>query len=191
MAWRVATAALPQYNPDMRRLFLLPRYQREAARLLDAKVQDEMERHIADDPERHPRIAGGGGMRKARWARSGTGKRGGVRVIYYFAAPEAVYFRSTRLGRVLVESAKQIAQHMRSEIELPMKVVRVVPDVDVRAIREGQGLTREQFAERYGLQVRAIQEWEQGRRKPEPAVRAYMLVIKNQPAAVRRALTAA
>jgi len=62
---------------------------------------------------------------------------------------------------------------MRSEIELPMKVVRVVPDVDVRAIREGQGLTREQFAERYGLQVRAIQEWEQGRRKPEPAVRLY------------------
>ena len=94
MAWRVATAALPQYNPDMRRLFLLPRYQREAARLLDAKVQDEMGRHIADDPERHPRIAGGGGMRKARWARSGTGKRGGVRVIYYFAAPEAVYFIS-------------------------------------------------------------------------------------------------
>jgi putative transcriptional regulator len=67
----------------------------------------------------------------------------------------------------------------------------VAPDVEVRAIREGQGLTREQFAERYGLQVRAIQEWEQGRRKPEPAVRAYMLVIKNQPAAVRRALTAA
>jgi len=99
--------------------------------------------------------------------------------------------KSTRLGRVLVASAKQIARHMKGEIELPMKAVRVVPDVDVRAIRKGQGLTREQFAERYGLQVRAIQEWEQGRRKPEPAVRAYMLVIRNQPAAVRKALTAA
>ena len=99
--------------------------------------------------------------------------------------------KSTKLGRVLVDSARQIARHMRGEIELPMKVVRVVPDVDVRAIREGQGLTREQFAERYGLQARAIQEWEQGRRKPEPAVRAYMLVIKNQPAAVRKALAAA
>jgi len=98
---------------------------------------------------------------------------------------------STRLGRVLIESATQIARHLRGEIQLPTKVVRVVPDVDVRQIREGQGLTREQFAERYGLQVRAIQEWEQGRRKPEPAVRAYMLVIKNQPAAVRKALTAA
>ena len=94
-------------------------------------------------------------------------------------------------GRVLVESAQQIARHMRGEIRLPMKVVRVAPDVDVRAIREGQGLTREQFAERYGLQVRAIQEWEQGRRKPESAVRAYMLVIENQPGAVRKALAAA
>jgi mRNA-degrading endonuclease RelE of RelBE toxin-antitoxin system len=76
----------------MRRLFLLPRYARDAARLLDVKGQDEMERHIADDPERHPLIPGGGGMRKARWAGSGRGKRGGVRVIYYFAAPDAVYF---------------------------------------------------------------------------------------------------
>src|SRR5256885_2074273 len=81
--------------------------------------------------------------------------------------------KSTKLGRVLVESAKEIARHMRGEIELPMKAVRVAPEVDVRAIREKQGLTREQFAERYGLQARAIQEWEQGRRKPEPAVRAY------------------
>jgi putative transcriptional regulator len=99
--------------------------------------------------------------------------------------------KKTKLGRVLVESAKQIAQHMKGEIELPMKVVRVVPDVDVRAIRIGQRLTREKFAEHYGLQLHAVQEWEQGRRRPEPAVRAYMLVIKNQPAAVRKALTAA
>ena len=99
--------------------------------------------------------------------------------------------QSTKLGRILVESAKQITRHLRGEIELPMKTVRLVPDVNVRAIREAQGLTREQFAARYGLQVRAIQEWEQGRRKPEPAVRAYMLVIKNQPAAVQRAVSAA
>ena len=99
--------------------------------------------------------------------------------------------KTTKFGRMLVESANAIARHMRGEIELPTKAVRLVPDVDVRAIRKAQGLTRGQFAERYGLQVRAIQEWEQGRRKPEPAVRAYMLVIKNQPAAVRKALEAA
>ena len=63
---RVATAALPQYNSDMRRLFLLSRYQRDAAKLLDEREQDEMERHIADDPERHPLISGGGGRRGGR-----------------------------------------------------------------------------------------------------------------------------
>jgi len=99
--------------------------------------------------------------------------------------------KGTKLGRTLVESANVIARHMRGEIQLPTRVVRLVPDVDVRAIRKAQGLTREEFAERYALQVRAVQEWEQGRRKPEPAVRAYMLVIKNQPAAVRKALEAA
>jgi len=51
-----------------------------------------MERHIADDPERHPLIVGGSGMRKARWKRPGTGKSGGIRVIYYFAPPDAIYF---------------------------------------------------------------------------------------------------
>src|ERR1035441_8503757 len=88
----VAAAATPQYNSDMRRLFLLPRYQRDVAKLLDAKEQDEMEHHIADDPERHPRIPGGSGMRKARWARPGRGKRGGVRAVYYFPAPAPVCF---------------------------------------------------------------------------------------------------
>jgi hypothetical protein len=48
----------------VRRLFLFPRYQRDAAKFLDAKAQDEMERHIADDPERHPLIPGSSGMRK-------------------------------------------------------------------------------------------------------------------------------
>jgi hypothetical protein len=50
-ARQVATAAVPQYTSDMRRLFLLPRYQRDAARFLNEREQDEMERHIADDPE--------------------------------------------------------------------------------------------------------------------------------------------
>jgi hypothetical protein len=77
-------AALPQYNTYMRRLFPLPRYARDAARLLDAKGQDEMERHVADDPERYPLIPGGTGMRKARWAGSGRGKSGGVRVNLLF-----------------------------------------------------------------------------------------------------------
>jgi putative transcriptional regulator len=75
---------------------------------------------------------------------------------------------------------------MEGRQELESKVL--LPPVDVRAIRKAQGLTREEFALRYRLQPRTVQEWEQGRRTPESAAHAYLLVIQNEPAAVRRAL---
>ena len=49
--------------------------------------------HIAEHPELHPIVAGTGGVRKARWSLPGRGKRGGVRVIYYYrSAADVVYF---------------------------------------------------------------------------------------------------
>ena len=38
---------------------------------------------IASHPEAGSVVPGSGGLRKVRWSRQGTGKRGGVRVIYY------------------------------------------------------------------------------------------------------------
>lgn len=38
---------------------------------------------IAVNPDAGDVIPGSGGCRKVRWSRSGVGKRGGVRVIYY------------------------------------------------------------------------------------------------------------
>ncbi len=38
---------------------------------------------IAANPESGDVVPGSGGCRKIRWSRTGTGKRGGVRVIYY------------------------------------------------------------------------------------------------------------
>jgi hypothetical protein len=37
-------------------------------------------------------IAGGAGLRKVRWSRPGGGKRGGLRVIYYWAPAEAAFY---------------------------------------------------------------------------------------------------
>jgi len=51
-----------------------------------------MEEEIAVEPGRHPVMPGTGGFRKARWGRSGRGKRGGVRVIYYFLVrPDLIF----------------------------------------------------------------------------------------------------
>ncbi len=61
-------------------------------------------RHLDDEPYRHlqialmlrpeqgPVIAGSGGLRKVRWATAGSGKRGGLRVIYYWAPSERIFY---------------------------------------------------------------------------------------------------
>jgi len=62
----------------------LPAYERQAKRWLSLSEREALEDHIAHAPEAHPIIPGTGGIRKARWGRSGKGKSGGLRAIYYF-----------------------------------------------------------------------------------------------------------
>jgi len=61
-------------------------------------------------------------------------------------------------------------------------------DVDVRALRAGTGLSRTEFARRFALDPRALQDCEQGRRRPDRAARAYLTVIARRPEAVVGAL---
>ena len=63
--------------------------------------------------------------------------------------------------------------------------------VDVRGIRKRQGLTQAAFADRYGLALGRVRDWEQGRTQPEPAIRILLTVLDKEPEAVTRALAAA
>ena len=58
----------------------------------------------------------------------------------------------------------------------------------VREVREGLGLSQAEFADRFGMSVRSLQEWEQARRLPDLAVLAYLRVIERNPRAVQSAL---
>jgi mRNA-degrading endonuclease RelE of RelBE toxin-antitoxin system len=44
----------------------------------------ELQNELLDDPDAGLVIPKSGGMRKLRWAAKGKGKRGGVRIIYYW-----------------------------------------------------------------------------------------------------------
>jgi putative transcriptional regulator len=61
-------------------------------------------------------------------------------------------------------------------------------EVDVSAVRKATGLSRAEFARRFALDPRALQDWEQGRRRPDRAARAYLTVIAKHPEAVVEAL---
>jgi putative transcriptional regulator len=63
------------------------------------------------------------------------------------------------------------------------------PDaVDVKAIRDGLGLTQEEFATRFGLGLDTVQNWESGRRQPDRTARSYLTVIAREPRRVEEAL---
>ena len=69
-----------------------PKYEREVGRLLTESERAAMEDAIASEPAAHPVVPGTGGVRKARWGRQGKGKRGGVRVIYYYLVAGATVY---------------------------------------------------------------------------------------------------
>lgn len=48
----------------------------------------ELQEHLAALPDSGDLIPGSGGLRKIRWKAQGRGKRGGVRVIYYWRTSE-------------------------------------------------------------------------------------------------------
>jgi mRNA-degrading endonuclease RelE of RelBE toxin-antitoxin system len=61
-----------------------PTFTKRVLDLLDDDEYRELQSHLAQHPGVGKRIPGSGGMRKLRWAGSGRGKRGGLRVIYYW-----------------------------------------------------------------------------------------------------------
>jgi putative transcriptional regulator len=72
---------------------------------------------------------------------------------------------------------------------VPGTKVHIPSEIDVRRIRQKASMSQNEFAEHFGVSVRTVQDWEQGRRVPGGAARAFLIVIDREPEAVRRALT--
>ena len=60
-----------------------PVYSRKAEGLLSENEREEFAAFISQNPTAGSVVRGSGGVRKVRWVRGGSGKSGGVRVIYY------------------------------------------------------------------------------------------------------------
>ena len=57
-----------------------------------------------------------------------------------------------------------------------------------RHVRIKLGLSQEQFAERFGIPIGTLRDWEQHRSKPDAAAESYLKVIAKNPKAVMKAL---
>lgn len=70
----------------------LPLFLRQAASIWSEAERTEFVDYIARNPEVGDIIPDTGGVRKVRWGRQGTGKRGGTRVIYFYHDPRTPLF---------------------------------------------------------------------------------------------------
>jgi len=57
---------------------------RQADKIWSDEERAALVDHMARNPEAGDVIPGTGGVRKMRWGRAGSGKRGGARVIYFY-----------------------------------------------------------------------------------------------------------
>jgi hypothetical protein len=63
-------------------------FARAAAKIWNEAELADLVDFVAHNPEAGDVIPGTGGVRKLRWARLGSGKRGGARVVYFYFKPE-------------------------------------------------------------------------------------------------------
>jgi hypothetical protein len=96
-----------------------PTFTKRVLQLMDDEQYAALQAHLARQPDAGQLIRGSGGMRKVRWAGSGRGKRGGLRVIYYW------WVAKDRISMLLVYpkseqddlSAEQVKQ-LRKALEI-------------------------------------------------------------------------
>ncbi len=87
----------------------------------------------------------------------------------------------------LVTSVKQAGAIRRGRLK-PGRVTNFRPE-DVQAIRTRLKKSQQEFALMIGVSVATLQNWEQGRRKPEGPARALLRVAAKNPQVVANALT--
>ncbi len=56
-----------------------------------------------------------------------------------------------------------------------------------KIIRRALGLSQEAFSAKFHIPLGTLRDWEQGRKEPDAAARAYLVVIAREPEAVGRA----
>jgi putative transcriptional regulator len=86
----------------------------------------------------------------------------------------------------LVESVRQAGRIRRGEAKASR--VTEFKEVDVKAVRSQLGKSQSEFARMIGVSVSTLQNWEQGRRRPEGPARALLRVAAANPGAVAAAL---
>jgi len=88
----------------------------------------------------------------------------------------------------LIASIKEAGQ-IKAGHKNPSRVYEIKAP-EIKTVREKLNVSQAEFALMIGVSIRTLQNWEQGRRKPEGPAKALLRVASRNPTAVLDALHA-
>jgi len=82
------------------------------------------------------------------------------------------------IGQEIVDSLREINTGGGSRY-------RFTAPEEIRQIRDGVGVSQANFARMLGISLRTLQDWEQGRRRPNQAAQSLLAVAAKRPDVMR------
>lgn len=86
----------------------------------------------------------------------------------------------------LIASLKEAGKIKRGEIKASR--IHEFPEPDIKAIREGIGFSQAKFAALIGVNIRTLQNWEQGHRHPTGPAKVLLRLVQADPKSVVKTL---
>ena len=87
----------------------------------------------------------------------------------------------------LLASVKDMNRHKRGEVVEGVRTSQM-DEPDVKALREGAGVSQTEFARLIGVSRRTLENWEQHRARPSGPARALLKIVAANPKAAVEAL---
>jgi mRNA-degrading endonuclease RelE of RelBE toxin-antitoxin system len=94
-------------------------FTKRVLQLLDDESYSALQLHLARHPDAGEVIRGSGGIRKVRWGGIGRGKRGGLRVIYYW------WIARDRISMLLVYPKNERDDLTADQVKLLRKALEI------------------------------------------------------------------
>jgi mRNA-degrading endonuclease RelE of RelBE toxin-antitoxin system len=106
-----------------------PGFTKTIRELMDDDDYRALQNALVENPERGDLIPGTGGLRKVRWSLTGRGKRGGVRIIYYWWVNASHLYMLLAYPKNVQDNltpaqAKQLADAIHRKLENGRKTIR-------------------------------------------------------------------
>ena len=93
---------------------------------------------------------------------------------------------NNKLFEELIEGVREAGKIKRNE-KRASRVFQYSP-LNVKKIRENLGLSQQEFSNLALVNIKTLQNWEQGRRQPQGPALALLTILKNNPKQAIRSL---